>query len=76
MATRKADVAAGVWSDREIQAEGTLEEVGLAAPKARDEMSREAFDAAMAIGLAQARAGLSAPVDEVFARQTAALSDG
>lgn len=75
MATRKADVAAGVWSDREVQAEGTLEEVGLAAPKAYDELSKEAFDAAMAIGFAQARAGLSAPVEEVFARQTTVLSD-
>lgn len=35
-------------------------------PQARDEMSKEEFDAAMAIGLEQAIQGKSVPVDEAF----------
>ena len=40
--------------------------VPVIAPKAYDEMTKEEFDAAMATGLAQAKAGQSVPVDEVF----------
>ena len=35
-------------------------------PKARDEMSKEEFDAAMATGLEQAKQGKSVSVDEAF----------
>ena len=45
----------------------------IAAPKAYGEMTKEEFDAAMSVGLAQARAGQSAPADEVFDRLIAAL---
>ena len=37
-------------------------------PKAYDELTKEEFDSMMAIGLAQAQANHSAPVDEVFDR--------
>ena len=37
-------------------------------PKAYDELTTEEFDSMMAIGLAQAKANQSAPVDEVFDR--------
>ncbi len=48
----------------------------IAAPKAYDELTKEEFDAAMSVGLAQARAGQSAPVDEVFDRLIGALANG
>lgn len=35
-------------------------------PKACDELTKEEFDSMMAIGLAQAKANQSSPVDEVF----------
>lgn len=35
-------------------------------PKARDEMSKDEFDTAMAAGLEQAKQGKSVPVDEAF----------
>ena len=37
-------------------------------PRAYDELTKEEFDQRMAIGLAQAKANQSAPVDEVFDR--------
>ena len=37
-------------------------------PRAYDELTMEEFDQRMAIGLAQAKANQSAPVDEVFDR--------
>lgn len=40
----------------------------IAAPKAYDELTKEEFDAATSVGLAQSRGGLSAPVDVVFDR--------
>ena len=36
--------------------------------KARDEMSREEFDARMSVGLRQAKANQSGSLDEVFGR--------
>jgi len=42
--------------------------VPVSEPKALDEMTREEFDEMMTIGLAQAKANQSAPVDEVFDR--------
>ena len=50
--------------------------IPVAAPKAYDEMTKEEFDAAMAIGLAQAKAGQSAPADEVFDRLIGELANG
>ena len=46
------------------------------APKAYDEMTKEEFDAAMAAGLAQAKAGQSVPVDEVFDRLIEEIANG
>ena len=46
--------------------ETKLETPACDSPKARDEMSKEEFDAAMAIGLEQAKQGKSVPVDEAF----------
>ena len=48
----------------------------IAAPKAYDEITKEEFDAAMAVGVSQARAGQSAPVHEVFGRIMGALANG
>lgn len=48
----------------------------VAAPKALDELTKTEFDAAMETGLAQARAGQSASVDEAFERIMAALANG
>ena len=76
MATRKADDTAGVEPDTKAKTEDNTEETCLAVPNASDELSKEAFNAAMAFGLAQARAGLSAPVDEDLDRLIAALSEG
>lgn len=50
--------------------------IPVAAPKAYDEMSKEEFDAAMATGLAQAKVGQSAPIDEVFDLLIGELADG
>ena len=49
---------------------------GLTVPKAYDEMTKEEFDAAMAVGLAEAKAGKSAPADEVFDRLIGELANG
>lgn len=49
---------------------------GLTVPKAYDEMTREEFDAAMAVGLAEAKAGKSVPADEVFDRLIGELANG
>lgn len=48
----------------------------IAAPMAYDELTKEKFDAAMAVGLAQAHGGQSAPVDVVFERIMGALANG
>ena len=49
---------------------------GLTVPKAYDEMTKEEFDAAMAVGLAEAKAGKGAPADEVFDRLIGELANG
>ena len=49
---------------------------GLTVPKAYDEMTREEFDAAMAVGLAEAKAGKSVPADAVFDRLIGELANG
>ena len=41
-----------------------------------DEIPKEEFDAAMAVGLAEAKAGKAAPVDEVFDRLIGELANG
>ena len=45
-------------------------------PKARDEMTKEEFDARMAIGLEQAKNGISSPADEVFDRLLGEIGNG
>ncbi len=45
-------------------------------PKALNELTREEFDSRMAKGLAQAKAGQSAPADEVFDRILGELANG
>ena len=45
-------------------------------PLARDEMSQEEFDARMAIGLAQAKAGQGVPIDEAFDRLIGEITNG
>ena len=45
-------------------------------PKARDEMTKEEYDARMAKGLAQAKAGESVPMDEAFDRLLGELTNG
>ena len=45
-------------------------------PKALDEMSKEEFDTAMAIGLEQARQGKSVPVDEAFDALSGEIANG
>ena len=49
---------------------------GLTVPKAYDEMTKEEFDAAMAVGLAEAKAGKAASADEVFDRLLGELANG
>ena len=49
---------------------------GITVPKAYDEMTKEEFDAAMAVGLAEAKAGKATPVDEVFDRLIGELANG
>lgn len=49
--------------------------IPMAVPKAYDELTKEEFDAAMAIGLAQAKAGQSAPMDRVFDRLIGELAN-
>ena len=41
---------------------------GISHPRSQDEMTDEEFDARMATGLAQAKAGMGNPAEEVFAR--------
>ena len=50
--------------------------IPMIAPKAYDKMTREEFDAAMAAGLAQAKAGQSVPMDEVFDRLIEEIANG
>ena len=45
-------------------------------PKARDEMSKEEFDAAMATGLEQAKQGKSVSVDEAFDALIGEIANG
>ena len=45
-------------------------------PKARDEMTKEEFDERMAIGLEQAKTGISSPADEVFDRLLGEIDNG
>ena len=45
-------------------------------PHARDEMTDEAFDRRMAMGLAQAKADQSAPLPEVFDRLIGEIANG
>ena len=45
-------------------------------PLARDEMSDEAFDRRMGMGLAQAKADQSSPVPEVFDRLIGEIANG
>ena len=45
-------------------------------PKARDEMTKEEFDERMAIGLEQAKKGISTPADEVFDRLLGEIGNG
>ena len=45
-------------------------------PKAHDEMTKEKFDAEMAVGLAEAKAGKAAPIYEVFDRIIGELANG
>ena len=49
---------------------------GITVPKAYYEMTKEEFDAAMAVGLAEAKTGKAAPVDEVFDRLIGELANG
>ena len=44
-------------------------------PKARDEMTKEEFDARMAIGLEQAKSGKCIPADEAFDRLISRLNN-
>ena len=45
-------------------------------PKARDEMTKEEFDARMAVGLEQAKKRISSPADEVFDRLLGEINNG
>ncbi len=45
-------------------------------PKAYDEMTKEEFDSVMALGLEQAKANRSAPLDEVFDRLIGDVRNG
>lgn len=50
--------------------------IPMVTPKSYDELTKEEFDSAMAIGLAQAKAGQSAPTDKVFDRLIEELANG
>ena len=76
MAAKTATVAAHAEPDRKIRANEISVETGFTVPKAYNELTKEEFDAALAVGLAQARAGLSAPADEVFGRLLGELANG
>ena len=44
-------------------------------PKVLDELTKEEFEAMMECSLAQAKAGQSAPADEVFERLTSEIAE-